>query len=73
MIYKLENETEEEVIIEHRYHSSIIGQKGEKIKEINSMFDQEIQITFPNASKSIFLYISPTKDHLYRCGLFLFL
>ncbi|XP_075236995.1 satellite-binding protein 1 Dp1 [Lycorma delicatula] len=68
MIYKLENETEEEIIIEHKYHSSIIGQKGEKIKEINSMFNQEVQITFPNANeKKDVVKIRGPKEDVDKC------
>lgn len=68
MIRKLENETEEEVIIEHKYHSSIIGQKGEKIKEINNMFNQEVQITFPNANeKKDVVKVRGPKEDVDKC------
>lgn len=52
MVAKLENEKEKDVIIEHKYHRSIIGSKGEKIREIRDQFNQ-VQITLPNPSKSI--------------------
>lgn len=50
LINKLENEKEKDVIIEQRLYRKIIGQKGEKIREIREKFNQ-VQITFPNQSK----------------------
>lgn len=68
MIAKLENEVEEEVAIEHKYHSSIIGQKGEKIREINNMFNQEVQITFPNATeKKDIVKVRGPKEVVHKC------
>lgn len=56
MINKLENEKEKDVIIDHRYYRSIIGSKGERIREIREKFNQ-VQITVPNASKFVCLFI----------------
>lgn len=46
MVRKLENEKEKDVIIDHRYYPSIIGNKGDNIKEIRDKFNQ-VQITIP--------------------------
>lgn len=50
MIYKLENEKEKDIIIDHRFYRNIIGTKGENIREIREMFNQ-VQITFPGQGK----------------------
>jgi len=50
MIYKLENEKERDIIIDHRFYRNIIGSKGENIREIREMFNQ-VQITFPGQGK----------------------
>ena len=50
MIYKLENEKEKDIIIDHRFYRNIIGSKGENIREIREMFNQ-VQITFPGQGK----------------------
>lgn len=50
MIYKLENEKERDIIIDHRFYRSIIGSKGDNIREIREMFNQ-VQITFPGPGK----------------------
>ena len=47
MVIKLENEKEKTINIDHRFFPSIIGTKGEKIKEIRETFNQ-VQIIFPN-------------------------
>ena len=38
------------MIIEQRFHRSIIGAKGEKIREIRDKYP-EVQISFPDAGK----------------------
>lgn len=50
MLNKLENEKQKDIIIEHRFFPSIIGSKGEKIKEIREKFNQ-VQILFPGPGK----------------------
>lgn len=47
MVSKLENAKEKDVIIDHRFYPSIIGSKGDKIKEIREQYNQ-VQIIFPN-------------------------
>lgn len=37
-------------MIEQRFHRSVIGTKGEKIRELRDKFP-EVQISFPDASK----------------------
>ncbi|XP_049810317.1 vigilin [Schistocerca nitens] len=46
MLHKLENEKEKDIIIEHGFFPTIIGAKGENIREIREKFNQ-VQITFP--------------------------
>lgn len=50
MINKLENEKEKDCIIDQRHYRKLIGQKGDKIREIREKFNQ-VQITFPNQSE----------------------
>jgi len=50
MAGKMENEKSRDIIIEHRFHKNIIGQKGEKVREIRDKF-AEVQISFPEAGK----------------------
>jgi len=40
MSQKMENERERDIIIENRFHKTIIGAKGEKIREIREKFNQ---------------------------------
>lgn len=50
MVATMENEITKEINIEHRFHRTMIGTKGEKIREIREKYNQ-VQITFPDASK----------------------
>jgi hypothetical protein len=61
MIYKLENEKERDIIIDHRFYRNIIGSKGDNIREIREMFNQ-VQITFPGPGK---LFLGVLR---YLCG-----
>lgn len=45
---KKEAEVSKELLIEHRFHGQIIGQKGDHIREIRDKYN--VQINFPNAS-----------------------
>ena len=45
-----ENEKSRDIIIEQRFHKSMIGAAGGKIKEIRDKFNQ-VQITFPDPGK----------------------
>ncbi|XP_063965109.1 vigilin-like [Lytechinus pictus] len=47
---RLENEKSRDILIEHRFHRTIIGTKGEYIKDIRDKFKQ-VQITFPDPGK----------------------
>ncbi|XP_055958186.1 vigilin [Patella vulgata] len=50
MSTRMENEKSRDITIEQRFHKTIIGAKGENIKEIRDKFNQ-VQITFPEAGK----------------------
>lgn len=66
-VHKLENEKEKDVIIEQRHYKSIIGAKGEKIKEIRDAFNQ-VQITFPSpGDKHDIVKIRGPKEDVDRC------
>jgi polyribonucleotide nucleotidyltransferase len=70
-IEKLENEKEKDVIIDHRLFRSIIGAKGDRIKEIREMFNQ-VLITFPNPSeKSDVVKIRGPKEDVEQCHKYL--
>ncbi|KAJ2952741.1 hypothetical protein O0L34_g7097 [Tuta absoluta] len=47
MVSKLENERTKEVIVDHRYIKSLIGVRGDKIKEIREKFDR-VLISLPD-------------------------
>ncbi|CAH2086464.1 unnamed protein product [Euphydryas editha] len=47
MVMKLENERSKEVFVDHRYIKSLIGVRGDKIKEIREKFDR-VLITLPD-------------------------
>lgn len=70
-VEKLENEKEKDVTIDHRLFRSIIGTKGEKIREIREMFNQ-VQITFPNPSeKSDIVKVRGPKDDVEKAHKYL--
>ncbi|XP_023947643.1 vigilin [Bicyclus anynana] len=47
MVMKLENERSKEVFVDHRYIKSLIGVRGDKIKEIREKFER-VLITLPD-------------------------
>ncbi|KAK3104810.1 hypothetical protein FSP39_010756 [Pinctada imbricata] len=52
MASRMENEKTRDVIIEQRFHRTIIGARGEKIKEIKDKHNlYDVQITFPDQGK----------------------
>lgn len=48
MAHRLDNEKSRDIIIEHRFHKNIIGQKGETVNEIRQQFST-VQVSFPEA------------------------
>lgn len=71
MAKKMDNEKTRDIIIEHRFHKNIIGQKGEKVHEIREKFS-EVQISFPNAeSKSDVVSLRGPRDDVDKCFTFL--
>jgi len=64
---KLENERKKDIIIPHKFHKNIIGQKGENIKQIRQEFPA-VNITFPEASKkSDIVVLKGPKDDVEKC------
>ncbi|XP_066997687.1 vigilin [Anabrus simplex] len=67
MVYKLENEKEKDIIIDHKFYRNIIGSKGENIREIREKFNQ-VQITFPSPTeKRDVVKIRGPKDDVDKC------
>ncbi|KAA0202010.1 hypothetical protein HAZT_HAZT007643 [Hyalella azteca] len=67
LVKKMENEKERDIIIEHRLHRSIIGTKGEKIKEIREKFNQ-VQISLPDSGqKNDIVKIRGPKEDVDAC------
>lgn len=67
MVKKLENEKETDVIIDQRYYASIIGSKGDKIKEIRDKFNN-VQITIPGpGEKDDIVKIRGPKEDVDKC------
>jgi len=75
MIYKLGNEKERDIIIDHRFYRNIIGSKGDNIREIREMFNQ-VQINFPGQGekRNVVKTRGPKEDvdkchkHLMKAG-----
>ncbi|KAL2733690.1 vigilin isoform X1 [Vespula squamosa] len=71
MIKKLENENEKDVVIDHRFYRSIIGNKGDNIKEIRDKFNQ-VQIVIPNpGEKGDIVKIRGPKEDVDKCHKYL--
>lgn len=67
MSQRMENEKTKDIIIEQRFHRSIIGAKGEKIKEVRDKFNQ-VQITFPDqGKKSDVVTLRGPKNDVDKC------
>jgi len=67
MIYKLGNEKERDIVIDHRFYRNIIGSKGDNIHEIREMFNQ-VQITFPGqGEKRDVVKIPGPKEDVDKC------
>lgn len=66
-IEKLENEKEKDVIIDHRLFSSLIGAKGDNIREIREKY-KLVQIIFPNPfEKSDIVKLRGPKEDVDKC------
>ncbi|XP_015683562.1 vigilin-like [Protobothrops mucrosquamatus] len=71
MAARMENERTKDLIIEQRFHRTIIGQKGEKIKEVRDKFP-EVIINFPDPSqKSDIVQLRGPKNEVEKCGKYL--
>ncbi|XP_076014917.1 high density lipoprotein binding protein a [Genypterus blacodes] len=68
---RMENERTKDLIIEHRFHRAIIGQKGEKIKEVRDKFP-EVIINFPDpAQKSDIVQLRGPRNEVEKCSKFM--
>ncbi|KAJ0055554.1 hypothetical protein NL108_005379, partial [Boleophthalmus pectinirostris] len=66
-----ENERTKDLIVDQKYHRTIIGQKGEKIKEVRDKFP-EVIINFPDPSqKSDIVQLRGPKNEVEKCAKFL--
>uniref|UniRef100_A0A3B4YBA6 Vigilin n=1 Tax=Seriola lalandi dorsalis TaxID=1841481 RepID=A0A3B4YBA6_SERLL len=71
MVQRMENERTKDLIVEQRFHRTIIGQKGEKIKEVRDKFP-EVIINFPDPSqKSDIVQLRGPKNEVEKCAKFL--
>ncbi|XP_058479525.1 vigilin [Solea solea] len=71
MVQRMENERTKDMIVEQKFHRTIIGQKGEKIKEVRDKFP-EVIINFPDPSqKSDIVQLRGPKNEVEKCAKFL--
>nr|XP_058155674.1 vigilin isoform X3 [Dasypus novemcinctus] len=64
---RMENERTKDLIIEQRFHRTIIGQKGERIREIRDKFP-EVIINFPDPTqKSDIVQLRGPKNEVEKC------
>uniref|UniRef100_A0A668S783 K Homology domain-containing protein n=1 Tax=Oreochromis aureus TaxID=47969 RepID=A0A668S783_OREAU len=71
MVQRMENERTKDLIVEQKFHRTIIGQKGEKIKEVRDKFP-EVIINFPDPSqKSDIVQLRGPKHEVEKCAKFL--
>uniref|UniRef100_A0A671VT58 Vigilin n=1 Tax=Sparus aurata TaxID=8175 RepID=A0A671VT58_SPAAU len=71
MVQRMENERTKDLIVEQKFHRTIIGQKGEKIKEVRDKFP-EVIINFPDpAQKSDIVQLRGPKNEVEKCAKFL--
>ncbi|XP_060078333.1 vigilin-like [Ylistrum balloti] len=67
MAQRMENEKSKDILIEQRFHRSIIGARGENIREIRDRFNQ-VQITFPDpGKKSDIVTLRGPKNDVDKC------
>uniref|UniRef100_A0A7N6AM64 Vigilin n=1 Tax=Anabas testudineus TaxID=64144 RepID=A0A7N6AM64_ANATE len=70
MVQRMENERTKDLIVEQKFHRTIIGQKGEKIKEVRDKFP-EVIINFPDPSqKSDIVQLRGPKNEVEKCAKF---
>ncbi|XP_065122762.2 high density lipoprotein binding protein a isoform X3 [Paramisgurnus dabryanus] len=68
---RMENERTKDMIIEQRFHRAIIGQKGERIKEVRDKFP-EVIINFPDpAQKSDIVQLRGPRTEVEKCTKFM--
>ncbi|XP_061525204.1 vigilin isoform X2 [Phycodurus eques] len=71
MVQRMENERTKDLVVEHKFHRTIIGQKGEKIKEVRDKFP-EVIINFPDpAQKSNVVQLRGPNSEVEKCAKFL--
>ncbi|RXN01408.1 hypothetical protein EOD39_6903 [Acipenser ruthenus] len=71
LLSRMENERTKDMIIEHRLHRTIIGQKGEKIKEVRDKFP-EVIINFPDPTqKSDIVQFRGPRTEVEKCTKFM--
>ncbi|TNM93825.1 hypothetical protein fugu_002001 [Takifugu bimaculatus] len=71
MVQRMENERTKDLIVDQKFHRTIIGQKGEKIKEVRDKFP-EVIINFPDpAQKSDIVQLRGPKNEVEKCAKFL--
>ncbi|KAM9576887.1 LOW QUALITY PROTEIN: vigilin-like [Trichechus inunguis] len=66
----VENEQSKDLIIEQRFHRTVIGRKGERIRDICKKFP-EVMINFPDPAKSDIVQLRGPKYELEQCTKYL--
>lgn len=67
LFFLQENEKSRDIIIDQRFHGTIIGARGENIREIREKFNQ-VQITFPDpGKKSDIVTLRGPKNDVDKC------
>ncbi|XP_071999312.1 vigilin [Engystomops pustulosus] len=68
---RMENERTKDLIVDQKFHRTIIGQKGERIREIREKFPDVI-INFPDpATKSDIVQLRGPKNEVEKCTKYL--
>ncbi|XP_029472979.1 vigilin [Rhinatrema bivittatum] len=68
---RMENERTKDLIIDQKYHRAIIGQKGERIRDVRDKFT-EVIINFPDPThKSDIVQLRGPKNEVEKCTKFL--
>lgn len=71
MVEKMENEKTRDILIEQRFHRTLIGAQGGRIREIRDNFNQ-VQITFPDAvRKSDVVTLRGPRNDVDKCHRYL--
>ncbi|RNA31863.1 vigilin-like isoform X1 [Brachionus plicatilis] len=67
LVARMENERSKDIIIEQKYHSSLIGKNGKNLNEVRAKFN-DVQISIPSLQeKSDIITIRGNKNDVEKC------